>query len=154
MISGIKGRRRRNDGDELSEHSQNAEIVIRQESNATLEKATQSETRDDNEKIFNYKFSENDAVNYTALIEKKRARNKNLKVKKEYQILLKRNKRLQIFLRDDEISVSIRHRRNAVRASNDSFDKISQFKRQCSIVELKSANLNLYYDKSYKEFKD
>ena len=39
MMSGIKGRRRENDGGELSEHSQNAETVIRQESDATLEKA-------------------------------------------------------------------------------------------------------------------
>ena len=38
MMSSIKSRRRKNDDDELSEHSQNAEIVVRQESNATLEK--------------------------------------------------------------------------------------------------------------------
>ena len=46
---------------------------------------------------FNHEFSENDAVDYIALVEKKRARNKNLKIKREYQILLKRNKRLQTF---------------------------------------------------------
>ena len=154
MMLGIKGRRRKNDDDELSEHSQNAEIVIRQESDATLEKATQSETRDDNEKTLSHEFSENDAVDYTALVEKKRARSKNLKAKREYQILLKRNKRLQTSLRDDEVSVSIRRRRSAARASDDSFDEISQFKRQRSVAELKSANLNLYYDKSYKEFKN
>ena len=39
MMSGIKGRRRGNDDDELSEHSQDAEIVVRQESDVTLEKA-------------------------------------------------------------------------------------------------------------------
>ena len=97
MMSGIKNRRRKNDDDELSEHSQNAETVIRQKSYATLEKTIQSETRDDNKKTFSHKFSENDAVDYTALVEKKRAQNKNLKVKKEYQNLLKRNKKLQIF---------------------------------------------------------
>ena len=97
MMSGIKDRRRKNDDDELSEYSQNPEIVIRQKSNATLEKAIQSEMRNDNKKIFSHEFSEDNAVNYTALVKKKRARNKNLKVKKEYQILLKRNKRLQIF---------------------------------------------------------
>ena len=64
MMSSIKDRRRENDDDELSEHSQNAEIVIRQESDAILEKTIQSETKDDNEKIFNYEFSENDAVDY------------------------------------------------------------------------------------------
>ena len=154
MMSSIKDRKRRNDGDELSEHLQNAEIVVRQESNVILEKAIQSETRNDNEKTFSHEFSENDAVDYTALVEKKRARSKNLKAKREYQILLKRNKRLQTSLRDDEVSVSIRRRRSAARASDDSFDEISQFKRQRSVAELKSANLNLYYDKNYKEFKD
>ena len=48
----------------------------------------------------------------------------------------------------------IKRRRNIVRTSDDSFDEISQFKRQRSVAELKSANLNLYYDKSYKEFKN
>ena len=93
-MSSIKGRRRKNDDDELSEHSQNAEIVIRQESNVIFEKAIQSETRDDNEKIFSHEFNENDVIDYIALVEKKRARNKNLKIKKEYQILLKKNKKL------------------------------------------------------------
>ena len=68
--------------------------------------------------------------------------------------MLKKNKRLQIFFRDDEISVSIKRKRNFAQANDDSFDEIFQFKRQCSIVELKSANLNLYYNKNYKEFKD
>ena len=95
-MSSIKNRKKNYD-DQLSEHSQNAETVICQESNATFEKIIQSETRNNNEKIFNHEFSENDAVNYTALVEKKRAQSKNLKIKKEYQILLKKNKRLQIF---------------------------------------------------------
>ena len=50
--------------------------------------------------------------------------------------------------------MSIRRRRNVVQISDDSFDEIFQFKRQRSVAELKSANLNLYYDKSYKEFKN
>ena len=94
MISGIKDRRKKHDDDELSEHFQNAEIIIRQKSNAILEKAIQFKTRNDIKKIFSYEFSENDAVNYIAFVEKKRARSKNLKVKRKYQILLKRNKRL------------------------------------------------------------
>ena len=154
MMSSIKDRRRENDDGELSEHPQNAKIVVRQESDAILEKTTQSETKDDNEKTFSHEFSENDAVDYTALVEKKRAQSKNLKAKREYQILLKRNKRLQISFRDDEVSVSIKCKRNVVRTSDDFFDEISQFKRQRSVAELKSANLNLYYDKSYKEFKN
>ena len=154
MMSGIKNKRKRNDGGELSEHPQNAKTVVRQESDATLEKAIQPETRNDNEKIFSHEFSENDTVDYTALVEKKRARSKNLEAKREYQILLKRNKRLQILFRDNEVNVSIRRRRNAARASDDFFNEIFQFKRQRSVAELKSANLNLYYGKNYKEFKN
>ena len=154
MMSGIKDKRKKNDSDEMSKHFQNAEIVIRQESDATLEKTTQFKTRDDNEKTFSHEFSENDAVDYTALVEKKWARNKNLKVKREYQILLKKNKRLQTSFQNDEVNVSIKRRRSVVRTSDNSFDETFQFKRQRSVVELKSTNLNLYYDKSYKEFKN
>ena len=64
MMSGIKGRRRGNDDGELSEHLQDAEIVVRQESDATLEKVIQSETKDDNEEAFNHEFSEKDAVDW------------------------------------------------------------------------------------------
>ena len=103
MMSNIKDKRRENDDDEQSKHSQNAKSVTRQKSNVIIEKTTQSETKDDNEENSNHEFNENDAVDYVALIEKKRTRNKNLKVKKEYQILLKKNKRLQIFIRKIEI---------------------------------------------------
>ena len=72
-MSSIKDKRKKNDDDELSEHFQNAKIVIRQESNAILEKTIQFETRNDNKKIFSHEFNENDAVDYTALVEKKRA---------------------------------------------------------------------------------
>ena len=50
--------------------------------------------------------------------------------------------------------MSVRRRRSAVRANDDFFDETFQLKRQRSVAELKSANLNLYYDKSYKEFKN
>ena len=82
MMSSIKNKRKRNDDDELSKHFQNVEILIRQESNIILEKIIQAKTRNDNENLFNHKFSENDVVDYTALVKKKRTRNKNLKVKK------------------------------------------------------------------------
>ena len=38
MMSSIKDKKRKNDDDKLSKHSQNAEIVIRQELDITLEK--------------------------------------------------------------------------------------------------------------------
>ena len=113
-MSSIKDRRKENNSDELLKHPQDAKIIIRQESNVIFEKAIQSETKDDNEKTFGHEFSENDAVDYIALVEKKRARSKNLKIKKKYQILLKKNKRLQIFFQNNEISMSIRRRRSVV----------------------------------------
>ena len=73
----IKSKRRENEIYELSKHFQNAEIVIRQELDTIFEKTTQSKTRDDNKKILNHEFSKNDTVDYTALVEKQRARSKN-----------------------------------------------------------------------------
>ena len=98
MMSSIKNKRKKNDDDEQSEHFQNAEFVTHQKSNIIIEKIIQSETKDDNEKNLDHEFSENDVVDYVALVEKKRTRSRNLKIKKEYQILLKKNKRLQIFI--------------------------------------------------------
>ena len=72
--------------------------MTRQKSNVIIKKIIQSETKDDNEKNLNHEFNENDVVDYVALVEKKRAQNKNLEIKKEYQILLKKNKRLQTFI--------------------------------------------------------
>ena len=72
--------------------------MIRQKSNVIIEKTIQFETKNNNKKNLNYKFNKNDVIDYVALVEKKRAQNKNLKIKKEYQILLKKNKRLQIFI--------------------------------------------------------
>ena len=70
MMSSIKDKRRKNDNNELSKHSQNAEIVIRQESNVTFKKVIQSEMKRDNEKIFSHKFSKNDAVDYIIFVKK------------------------------------------------------------------------------------
>ena len=154
MMSNIKSKRRENDDDEQSEHFQNAKFVIRQKSDVIIKKTTQPETKNDNEKNSDHEFSENDAVDYIALVEKKRARSKNLKIKKEYQILLKKNKRLQTFIRENEIQMSTKRKRNVASTNNDFSNEISQLKRQRSIIELKSTNLNFYYNKSYKEFKN
>ena len=98
MMSSIKDKKKKNNDDEQSEHFQNAKFVTRQKSNVIIEKTIQSETKNDNKKSSDYEFSENNVVDYVALVEKKRARSRNLKVKKEYQILLKKNKRLQTFI--------------------------------------------------------
>ena len=97
-MSSIKNKRRENDNNESSEHSQNAKFIVRQKLNIIIEKIIQSETKDNNEKNSDHEFNENDVVDYATLVEKKRAQSKNLKVKRKYQILLKKNKRLQIFI--------------------------------------------------------
>ena len=153
-MSSIKDKKRKNDDDESSKHFQNAEFIVRQKSNVIIEKTTQSETENDNEKNLNHEFNENNVVDYATFVKKKRTQNKNLKIKKKYQILLKKNKKLQIFIQKDEIQMSTKCKRNIISTSNDSLNKISQSKRQRSIVELKSTNLNFYYNKSYKEFKN
>ena len=84
MMSNIKDKRKKNDDNELSKRFQNAKFVIHQKSNIIIEKTIQSETKNDNEKNSNYEFSENDVVDYATLVEKKRARNKNLKIKRKY----------------------------------------------------------------------
>ena len=48
----------------------------------------------------------------------------------------------------------IKRKRSVTSANNDSLNKIFQFKCQRSIVELKSTNLNLYYNKNYRKFKN
>ena len=70
-MSNIKNKKRENDNNKLSKHLQNVKIVIRQELNIIFEKIVQTETKNNNEKIFNYKFNENDVVDYIALVEKK-----------------------------------------------------------------------------------
>ena len=77
--------------------------MTRQKSNVIIEKTIQSKTKNDNEKNLNHEFNEDNAVDYVALVEKKRARSKNLKIKREYQILLKKNKRLQTFIRKNKV---------------------------------------------------
>ena len=68
--------------------------------------------------------------------------------------MLKKNKKLQILIRKNEIQTSIKCKRNVVSTSDNSLNEILQLKRQRSIIKLKSTNLNFYYDKSYKKFKD
>ena len=82
-------------------------------------KTTQSEMGNDNEETFNHEFSKKNAVDYIALVEKDRVQSKNLTVKRKYQILSKRNKRLQIFFRNNEINMSIRCRRSAILTNDD-----------------------------------
>ena len=72
--------------------------MIRQESDVIIKKTIQFKTKDNNKKSSDHEFNENNVVDYVALVEKKRAQSRNLEIKRKYQILLKKNKRLQIFI--------------------------------------------------------
>ena len=97
-------------------------------------------------------MSEN--IDYIALLEKKKKKAKNLKVKKKYLILQKRNQRLQEFLRDDEIETSLTRKRKATKINKKLFMNALKLKRQRSIYEMKSINLDIYNDKKFKKFKN
>ena len=96
-------------------------------------------------------MSEN--IDYIALLEKKKKKAKNLKVKKKYLILQKRNQRLQEFLRDDEIETSLTRKRKATKINKKLFMNALKLKRQRSIYEMKSINLDIYNDKKFKNLK-
>ena len=69
-MSNIKHKRRKNDDDKLSKYSQDTEIVIYQKSNIIFKKVIRFKTRNNNKKTFNYKFNENNVVDYTTLVKK------------------------------------------------------------------------------------
>ena len=95
-----------------------------------------------------------DNVNYVKLIAKKRIKAKNLKVKRKYLILQKRKKRLREFLRNDKVKTSLTRRRRTIEIDESFLTEVSKLKQQRLIINLKSTNLNIYYNKSFKKFKD
>ena len=96
----------------------------------------------------------NDNINYVELVAKKRKKTKNLKVKKEYFILQKKNKQLREFLRNDEIKTQLTRRCKTIEIDESFLIKTSELKRQRLIIDLKFINLNIYHNKSFKKFKD
>ena len=79
---------------------------------------------------------------------------KNLKVKKEYLILQERNKQFLKSIKNDEVETSSTRRRKITKNNENLFIKTLKLKRQRSTIDLKSTNLDIYNDKSFKEFKD
>ena len=96
----------------------------------------------------------NDNVDYVELVVKKRTKTKNLKVKREYLILQERNKRLLKSIKNDEVEMLSTRRRRITKIDENLFAKILKLKRQRSIIDLKSTNLNIYNDKNFKKFKN
>ena len=136
---------REQSADELNEHQKLKQILTEKFEN------WENISRSDDEDIAT---SSNDNVDYVKLVAKKRKKTKNLKVKKEYFILQKRNRRLRKFLWNDEIKTQLTQRCRTIEINENFLIKISKLKRQRLIIDLKFANLNIYYDKSFKKFKD
>ena len=98
--------------------------------------------------------SSNDDVDYIKLAVKERTKTKNLKVKKEYFILQERNKRFLKSIKNDEIEMLSTRRRRITKIDENLFTKTLKLKRQCSKINLKSTNFDIYNDKNFKKFKN
>ena len=77
-----------------------------------------------------------------------------MKIKKEYFILQEKNRRLRESLRNDEIKTQLTRRRRTIEIDENLLTEASELKRQRLIIDLKFINLNIYYDKSFKKFKN
>ena len=73
--------------------------------------------------------SSNDNVNYVELVVKKKAKTKNLKIKKEYLILQERNKRFLKSIKNDEVEMSSTRRRKITEVDENCLIKVSKLKR-------------------------
>ena len=71
----------------------------------------------------------NNNVNYVELAVKKKTKTKNLKIKKEYLILQKRNKRFLKLIKNDKVETSSTRRRKIIKIDENFFTKVSKLKR-------------------------
>ena len=99
-------------------------------------------------------MSLNDNVNYVELAVKEKVKTKNLKIKRKYLILQKRNKRFLKSIKNDKVETSSTRRRRITKTDEDFLAKILKLKRQRSTIDLKSTNLDTYNDKNFKKFKN
>ena len=95
-----------------------------------------------------------DDVDYVELVVKEKIKTKNLKIKKEYFILQKKNKQFLKSIKNDEVETSSTRRRKITKIDENFFAKTLKLKQQHSIIDLKSTNLDIYNDKSFKKFKN
>ena len=96
----------------------------------------------------------NDDVDYVELVVKKKIKKKNLKIKRKYFILQKRNKRFLKLIKNDEVKTSLTQRRKITKINKNFFAKALRLKQQRSIINSKLTNFNIYNDKSFKKFKN
>lgn len=94
-------------------------------------------------------------IDYEALLKKEKERSKQFAAKREYELLLRENQKLQAPLRDDEVSAKHpRHRRGDASDSETLEGDQRSVKRQRSALDLRPAHLDNYYGKNFKEWKD
>ena len=155
MTSRIRARKNVNEEQTTSQREQNAdESHERQKSKQTLTKKFENReniSRSDDEDVAT---SSSDNVDYVELVAKKRKKTKNLKIKREYLILQKRNRRLRKSLRNDEVKTQSTRRCKTIEIDENFLTEASELKRQRLIIDLKSANFDTYHDKNFKKFKN
>ena len=81
--------------------------------------------RSDNDDVVT---SSNDNVDYVELVVKERTKTKNLKIKKEYFILQKRNRRFLKSIKNDKIETSSTRRRRITEIDENFFIKVLKLK--------------------------
>ena len=155
MTSDIKTKKNENEKQTSFQRDKNAnELKNRQKSKQTLMKKFKNRKdifRNDNDDVTT---SFNDNVDYVEFVVKKKAKTKNLKIKRKYLILQKRNKRFLKSIKNDKIKTSSTRRRRITKIDENLFAKTLKLKRQHSTINLKSTNLDIYNDKSFKKFKN
>ena len=155
MTSDIKAKKDENEEQTLSQRDESANKSKNyQKSKQILMKKFENRkdiSRSDNDDVVT---SSSDNVDYAELVVKKKAKTKNLKIKKEYLILQKKNKRLLKSIKNDEVEMSSTRRRKITKIDENLLAKVSRLKRQRSTIDLKSTNLDIYNNKSFKKFKN
>ena len=106
--------------------------------------------RNDNNNVI---MLSNDDVDYIKFVVKKKTKTKNLKIKRKYFILQKRNKRFLKLIKNDKIKTLSTRRRRITKINENFLAKTLKLKRQRLTIDLKLTNFNIYNDKSFKKFK-
>ena len=81
--------------------------------------------RNDNDNVVT---SSNDNVDYVEFVVKKRTKTKNLKVKRKYFILQKKNRQFLKLIKNDEIEMSSTRRRRIIKIDENLFAKALKLK--------------------------
>ena len=148
MTSDIKAKESENEKQTSFQRDENVDkLKSYQKSKQTLMKEFENRentSRSDNDDVVT---SLNDDVDYVELIVKKKTKIKNLKVKRKYFILQKRNRRFLKSIKNNEIETSSTRRRKITKIDENFLAKILKLKRQRSTINLKSTNLDIYNDK-------